>query len=420
MATVKLYLDKRAARKDTTYPLKLAIHHRGSFTISLKIFLKEDQFANGVIVNHPKAKTLSKVIKDRVTSAESILISLGGKVRGMSNQELKACVENNTLSVYKPEQVGYKLADHFKKYIMAANKPSTAELYRLTLDKILKYSKDVEFKDVNFAWLKDFELFLKDGSGVNTRSIHFRNIRAVFNDAINRELIPQEWYPFRKFKIKSEKTAKRSLAVEELALIRDYPVEPHQEKYRDMFMLIFYLIGINVVDLVQLKEIKNGRIEYKREKTGQEYSISVLPEAMAIIERYRGISYLLNPLDSYSNHLDYLGRLNENLQKIGKVEMVLNNAENPKFRKRNKRNIIPFFPCLTTYYARHTWATIAGRLEIPIETISMAMGHEIGSKTTWIYYNFDQKKIDEANRKVVEYLNSSACANPDFILKGFY
>lgn len=70
-----------------------------------------------------------------------------------------------------------------------------------------------------------------------------------------------------------------------------------------------------------------------------------------------------------------------------------------------KKERSPLFPEISSYWARHTWATVAASLDIPKETISAALGHEIGSEVTSIYIKFDRKKIDEANRKVIEYLN---------------
>ena len=65
----------------------------------------------------------------------------------------------------------------------------------------------------------------------------------------------------------------------------------------------------------------------------------------------------------------------------------------------------PLFPDLSSYWSRHTWATIAAELDIPKETISAALGHNIGSAVTSIYINFDYKKVDDANRKVIDYVN---------------
>lgn len=78
----------------------------------------------------------------------------------------------------------------------------------------------------------------------------------------------------------------------------DFDCDKHQEKYRNFFMLIFYLIGIgiNIIDLCNLKkeQLVNGRIEYIRAKTHKLYSIKVEPEAQSIIDKYKGDEYLLN------------------------------------------------------------------------------------------------------------------------------
>lgn len=218
-----------------------------------------------------------------------------------------------------------------------------------------------------------------------------RNIRAVFNEAIDDEIT--SFYPFRRFKIRPVATVKRSLSVEQLRELFNYPVEEHEEKYLDMFKLIFFLIGINVIDLCYLRGVTNGRIEYYRAKTNRLYSIKVEPEAMEIIEKYKGKKYLLDIFDRYTNHKNYVSRLNENLQRIG----------NTQIGKQGKKTFIPLFPMLTTYWARHSWATIAASLEIPKETIAAALGHG-GNTVTDIYIDFDRKKVDEANRKVIDWV----------------
>lgn len=229
-------------------------------------------------------------------------------------------------------------------------------------------------------------------------NIHLRNIRAVFNDAIDDEITT--FYPFRRFKIRPVATAKRSMSVEDLRTLFNFPVEDHQVKYLDIFKLIFYLIGINIIDLCNLKEIRDERIEYYRSKTNRLYSLKVEPEAMEIINKYKGENYLLDIMDRYSNHKDYLKRLNQNMRLVGPVTFE---EVNIKGIKRIIKVHHPFFPKITTYWLRHTWATIAAYLEIPKETIAAALGHG-GNTVTDIYINFDQKKIDDANRKVLDFV----------------
>ena len=150
-------------------------------------------------------------------------------------------------------------------------------------------------------------------------------------------------------------------------------------------MLMFYLIGINAGDLLSLKteDLYNGRIEYNRMKTHKYYSIKVEPEAMEIIEKYKGKEHLLTFMDGNSNYKDFLKQLNTQLKKIEGFEGI------------------------SSYWSRFTWATFAAELDIPIETISMALGHKAGYKITNVYIKFNQKKIDEANRKVIDYVNNT-------------
>ena len=89
-------------------------------------------------------------------------------------------------------------------------------------------------------------------------------------------------------------------------------------------------------------------------------------------------------------------RMGLGLKKIGECE---------RKGRGGKKYIKALFPDLSSYWARHTWATIAAELDIPKETISAALGHEIGSSITSIYIRYDQKKVDEANRKVIDYVN---------------
>lgn len=248
------------------------------------------------------------------------------------------------------------------------------------------------FEDITKSWLTDFDNYLaRTSPSKNARNIHLRNIRAVFNDAIDEELTAH--YPFRKFKIRGVPTAKRSLTVEELRTLFACDCDDTQRKYLDIFKLIFMLCGINVIDLCNATGISGGRLEYNRAKTGRLYSIKVEPEAMEIIGRYQGKSHLLDILDRYGNYKDYAKRLNESLKRIGHTETG----------KRGKKTFRPLFPQLTTYWARHSWATIAASLDIPKETIAAALGHG-GNTVTDIYIDFDRKKIDEANRRVLDWV----------------
>lgn len=401
MASFKLYLDTRSPRKDGSSPLKIMIHHKKAFFINLNVYCKPENFIAGevLIPDEPRRqKNTNDYIKARLVHVENTLnkLTLLGKLKDMSHTHLKRFIND------EPEQEQSRfIVDHWNRFIRDKGN-GTKGLHIQTQNKIDKYCNldTLEFTDITASWLKDFDSWMSKTCSTNTRSIHLRNIRAVFNDAIDEDVIEQNFYPFRKFKIKRETTQKRSLSLDELKILRDFKCEPHQEKYRDIFMLIFYLIGINMVDLVNLKSIEKGRVEFKRAKTGRLYSIKVESEAQKIIDKYKGKNYLLNVLDSYSNHLDFLKKTNTHLKQIGECKIVPRKNGRP-----GKKEYTGIYPNLTTYWARHTWATLAASIDIPKETIAAALGHG-GNTTTDIYIDFDQKKVDAANRKVIDLLSN--------------
>lgn len=409
MASIKYYFDQRAKRKDGKFPLKVSISHKQQFAlISLEVFLLPEQWdsAKEKVTGHPNKLFLNNYIVRQKLNVETELLNLkaSGALDSLTGKQIKDKIQQ-TLGGEVQEQSSLPLfVENCRKFAEEKKNARTKENYLYTLGKVVSFCDEPEaltFEDISYSWLKDFEFFLSETSAINSISIHMRNIRAVFNDALKSEAI--NCYPFRKYKIKNEETAKRSLLPKELVSFRDFPCEEHQRQYLDAFMLTFYLIGINTIDLCNLKEIRNGRIEYRRAKTKKLYNIKVEPEAANIIERYKGEGQLLNMLDRYKNYKDYAHRLNENLQEIGEVKFK---EKIIKGKKRKVKERKPLFPEITTYWARHTWATIAHKIGIPKDTISMALGHEFGCKTTGIYIDFDMEKVDEANRKVIDYLNN--------------
>ena len=183
--------------------------------------------------------------------------------------------------------------------------------------------------------------------------------------------------------------------------------EPNQQRTIDPFKLCLFLIGINIADLCELKEIDaEGRINYKRKKTKKLYSIKVEPEALEIINRYRGKKYLLDILETHTNDHAFTTFFNRKLKNVGPCVF----KKNPNFAKTHRRKFIkepqPLFPKLTSYWARHTWATLASELDISEDIISHALGHSYstGAAVTQVYINFNRNKIDEANRKVIDHI----------------
>lgn len=397
MAIVTAHLDTRSQRKDSTYPVKIKISHKGdTFFIATNIHIPKEQWSGSAIINNPQEKIKNQFIRSKIVEYENALLDLAknNRLQDLSCKEIKEILTGASISKKRPED---DFLAYFGNYANTRNRKNTQDsyLYTLLLIKKSAANQSLKFADIDYSWLQNFNQMMLTGKitsklAINTASIHMRNIRAVFNDAINSEIT--EHYPFRKFKIKGEKTPKRSLSIDDIRRLRDFECEEHEQKYRDIFMLVFYMVGINLIDLLQLKEItQDGRVEYRRSKTSRLYSIKVEKEAMEIINRYRGEGYLLSFLDDGKDYKNFFRRLNKTLKEIGVTTVGRNGAKTKK----------GLFPEISTYWARHTWATIAAGLDVPKETIAAALGHG-GNEVTDIYISFDQNKIDDANRKVIE------------------
>lgn len=401
MASISFYLDNRFNNPDGTSVLKIRISHEGrSKYISLDILLRPEEWNRSTQTLTPKHRQFRK-LNIWLTEISEISRDV------LTEFRIKPTYEILTVDDYYNEfhrrlfgrsgtSARTTFADHLKKFA-SLKKENTRRLYLFTLSRMRDYQSDIDnyyFEDITKEWLIKFNNHLSETSNSqNYRNIHLRNIRAVFNSAREEELTT--CYPFKSLKIKATKTRKRSLSLDKLREFFNYPVEEYAQEYKDMFKLMFLLCGINSVDLFHLKSIEGGRIEYNRAKTNKSYSIKVEPEAAAIIEKWKGKNFLLDVLDRYKDYRDYAHRMNVALKRIGTVE-----------RKGlgGKKIIKPAFPDLSTYWARHTWATIAAELDIPDATISMALGHTPENETTDIYIKRNLKKVDDANRKVINYV----------------
>lgn len=399
MATVKFYLDKRRQKKDGTYPIKLNVFHNKQIMIATQLSASEKEWnGNEYSVRAQNYKPRNIVARGIINKAETVIFTLEQqeKLKSTTDKALKKLIEDAISSKVENQKTFLYYLDEF---VSKKTNQGTKSIYTTTRNKIEEYDSYCTFESMDKSWLENFETWMAKTMKVNAYAIHLRNIRSVFNYAIDEEYTTL--YPFRRFSIKKEETRKRSLTAEQLRLLRDYPCEEYQIRYRDMFMLMFYLIGVNAADLFNAKHsaLVNGRFEYKRAKTGKLYSIKVEPEAQAIIEKYKGKDYLLNIMDEYGNYKDFLHRMGIGLKQIGETE-----------RKGlgGKKSRNPLFPDLSSYWSRHTWATIAAELDIPKEVIAHALGHSwANSTTTDIYIRFDMKKVDEANRKVIDFVNNN-------------
>lgn len=399
MAKSFLKLDLRRPLKDGTYPVKIGVGYGKDLYLSTGVSIKPDLWdCSTCKVMGPGARVNNEILSNLLCQVQSAILELreNGKFANMTNAELKRTLSNLSSGETPAAPTQLTFYDVAAKFLATKMGKRTIELYGQTLKKVRAFAGDgLLLETMRPTWLHEFEVFL--GGSANGRAIHLRNIRAIFNYALDEEITTA--YPFRKFKIKKEDTRKRSLTIEQLRTYAGLSDLSNTDKeYRDMFLLIFYLIGINIADLANLTRdsIVNGRLEYRRQKTGRLYSILLQPEALNIINMYAGESHLLAPFDRYKSYRDYNHHLNDALKRLG--------LPTGKKARNGVKILAPIEADCSTYWARHTWATLAYGLDVPDETIAAALGHSHGNRVTAIYIDKSAAKVDDANRKVIDYV----------------
>ena len=387
MNNVTFILDTRRPLQDGTFPVKLSVGNGTRLYLSTGVSVKAENFVAGQVEGTKDAKRLNGILDTQRlrVKARLLLLKEDGKLGRCSATHLRKLLTAPDMDEV-PEEDRRTSFWTIAERCISTKEGRTKLVYLHTLAKLRAFAGDAPLyiEDIDRVWLHGFDASI--GGKVNSRAIHLRNLRAICNFALDEELTTH--YPFRKFKIRTEETRKKALTLEQ---VRAFMAVPGPNEYRDVFILMLYLRGINVSDLADLTEedVVGGRIEYRRNKTGQLYSIKVEPEAQEILDRWKGERHLLRCFDRYKEPHDYNRRMREALKKMKRPDGTLIEKD------------------CSSNWARHTWATMCAELDVPDPTISLGMGHRIaGHRTTAIYIKRDQRKVDEANRKVIDYIKS--------------
>ena len=276
-------------------------------------------------------------------------------------------------------------------------KVRTSETYKSTLNSFKKFrqDEDIMLDCLTSEIMEAYEAWHhKRGVSPNTISFYTRILRAVYNRAVEDDIIENR-NPFRHVYTGVDKTVKRALPLVMIKKIKalDLTLTPSLDFARDMFLMSFYLRGMSFIDMAFLRktDLKNGYVTYRRRKTGQQLIIGWTKEMQMILDKYpeNTTDYLLpiirnpgtNERCTYRN-MGY--NINHNLKKIAKMVGVQ----------------IP----LTLYVARHSWASAAKAKGIPLSVISEGMGHD-SEATTQIYLaSLDTSVVDKANSLIIKSL----------------
>jgi len=417
MAKVSLILDTRKKSKSSItglYPIVLKVFHKKSRLIVLGYSTnltgwdrKTQQLRKSAVMdNGLDYHKINAELGNKLHWARQVVYELGEsigridvdllldhiKVRwdGEQDFEIKKKVENDiSLSQWAGVMIKRK---------RSANIPGTAQWYQSGVDALTKFNngKDIMLYDITVTFLKDFEAQqLSRGNSKNTIGMYIRAIRSMYNGAIKEDQFVPLKNPFDHYKTPSmARTKKKAVAKAKIMELRtlEYERESPLWHAKNYALIMFYCRGMNFIDLVKLKvkNIEGDRLLYGRSKTGDPFSVKITESLGNILEFYlkgkRPEDYLFptnydGSTKHYQKYKSQRRRMNERLKIIAKDAGIEGE--------------------FTTYYIRHSWATIAKFMGIPTEVISEGLGHK-SLRTTEIYLkSFTNNVLDEANELVV-------------------
>ena len=274
----------------------------------------------------------------------------------------------------------------------------TARAYRSSLNRLLEFTgnRQLTFSDLTPGLLKRYEqTLLVQGCKRNTVSLYMRMLRSICNQAVSRGITRIPAGLFDEVFTGTDSSEKRAVNPAVIRRLRELDLQGNStlETARDLFLLSFYLRGIPFVDLIRLRksDLSRGMLRYRRSKTGRLLTVAVEPCAQEILRKYAakaaGSIYLLPVLSKegkggYRQYQNALRRYNLHLHRLSALLGLKTN--------------------LTSYVARHSWATAAYRQGIPVAVISESLGHS-SEKVTYTYLaSFDNRTLSRANRKIIE------------------
>ena len=375
-ASVKIILDgKPMSNGEHTVYLRI-IKDRKKKNISLGLKCKKEHFEN---------EQFNKLHKDY--KADNLLLT---SLRSRANQIIREFQLDNLSynlndfeikfrgkdSIIEEENV-VKFFNEIIDEMTRAGNISNANAYKSTKNSIIKFKgSKIKFSDITLAFLEKYEVFLKENGNQNGGiSFKMRNLKALYNKARKRKIIPKEPYPFGDYKVSKLKSniSKRALSIEDFRKIKNVDLSKHPfllETYL-FFMFSIYTRGMNFADMASLKwsDIQNNRIIYTRSKTKGRFSIEIIENVQQILEHYklqnRATQYVfpillrnnLTALQMYYRKQKILRTYNSKLKDIAKLAGIETT--------------------LTSYVARHSFATILKMKGTSIEKISEMMGMQM-------------------------------------------
>lgn len=403
MATFKAIVFPSAnhLKSDGTSNIKIRIYHnKQSQYIPTQHYIKPHFLGkNGeVSEEYSGADDLNYEIGELIQQYRKQTINIGNSIsKAMNCMDLK----NYLVSINNTRFDFIDFVSFSREVISKTKKPKTSAWYEVALNSYIKYAgkQSIDIRDITSSKLTGYsEILINNKLEPGTVNNYLRALRSLFNKCkkhFNDDdlgIIRVYHEPFLKVKIPVYRKKRKNISVESIKLIRDSKCKSKREAMsRDVFMMLFYMMGINCSDFYNLKPPISGRIEYERSKTNTDenqnsfkLSIKIEKELQQLIDKYSTNGFL-SDIKAYSDSYSLISAVNKGLKKL---------CENLKITK------------VSTNWARHSWASIArNKACISKADIDFCLGHVNNDyKMADIYIDIDYSIYDQANRKVLNLL----------------
>ncbi|MBP1593187.1 MAG: site-specific tyrosine recombinase XerD [Bacteroidetes bacterium] len=400
MPSVKVLLNTYRKTKEGKHPLVIQLlHQRKKKIIFTPYQLSKNSFdqKNGLVrvrKNSFYSYEINQYLADSIFKFNCIISDLKDKNIDYSLDDI--------LRIYQTNQSEGCMLSYMRTLILTMKKEGrmgTANAYQSALnclERFLYPNNEILWGNITAGWVNKYVSYLKTlNLKANTINFYLRIIRAVYNKALSEGFAPANALsPFRNVVIRKAKTQKRAIDKDIIQIIynADLSHDYNLEYVRDLFFFSFYCRGMPFVDMAHLKyaNICNNTIYYSRHKTKQLLQIKIVAPVQSLINKYANSGEYIFPIlgsddkTSYKQYRNGLKHYNNNLKRLSSY---LN---------------LPV--SLTSYIARHSWATIAKFSGAPVSVISEGLGHCSENVTYTYLASLDPSIVNNVNDMIIDSL----------------
>ncbi|MDR3057883.1 MAG: site-specific integrase [Prevotella sp.] len=398
-ATVNVVLFKSKTLSNGEHPLMICVtkdRKRKYSSLGISVHPKYWSFEkNKPKPNCPNKEVILKIILEKKAEFQQQILELNADKKDYTASTLLTSVS---------DKVELKTVHEFYRELIVKFKESGKQgnylVYKDSYNSIKSFTNsklDMPFSDIDVKWLNKYEEWLRAKNNAETSiSLSFRTLRSVYNKAIEAKYVRRNLYPFNDFKISKFNTKTNKRAISKDVILKIIETDLGKERYyvqfaKDIFIFSYLCGGINFTDIAHLTSdnIIDKHLSYKRKKTSKQVTIPLIDAAFDIMNKYSADSVDTGytfPILNRNVHKTEIQKYNRIHKVMGKVNKTLKEISKIIGEEIN----------LTTYVARHSYATILKNSGVNISLIGETLGHS-DLKTTQIYLDsFSNSKIDEA------------------------